>query len=214
MVKAILFDFDGTIVDSLPHIHPAWKKAFIDQGKEVSDEEIIRHVYYTNKAYRAERYSVDGDKLHEDYYKYTQPFYDQYVAHEHVDAVLKELKERGIKTAIVSFSNPEKIRAVFERLGFLEYFDVILGGADVENRKPHPEIAFKAMERLGVTPDETILIGDAPVDMETAKNAGIKKGLYEPEGNAPYTHRELFETHVPDFTFKHYSELLAKIDQL
>ena len=211
MIKAILFDFDGTIVDSLPHIHAAWKYAFEQQGHSLSDKEIIEKIFYSTKEEKIANYGVDADKLSDDFHIVIYKRQENYVLNPFIEDVLKELSQRSIKTAIVTLASSERVKGILDNFCIGYLFTAVLGGKDAGRPKPHPDIALKAMELLQVTPEETLLVGDSAMDIETGKNAGVQTGLYMPENNTQYIDRELIETAQPNFTFTNFSELLSKI---
>ena len=193
MIVAILFDFDGTIVSSLEPIHGAWKEVFLRQNKYPSIDEIVKGAFYGTKEEKVQKFGVDVEKLHGDYREIIAQAHKDYEVHEHVDKVLREIKKRGIKTAIVSLGNADNIRKILQMLKIADCFDVILGGLDAGKPKPHPDIVYKAMEALNVAKEETLLVGDSAMDIQTGKNAGVRTGLYMPEKNFPYADREALE---------------------
>lgn len=214
MIKAILFDYDGTVVNSLKHIHPAWNKAFQAQGINLSHEEVVRDVFNsTDEEKKAKYKGVDLDKLYSDFRSKLAESYPQYEKTPGIENVLKELKKRGIKTAICSLGMPGRIKEVLTSLQLIDFFNIILGRGDVPNQKPHPDIAFKAMEQLGVNRNEAILIGDSSIDIQTGKSAGILTGLYTPESNLPYTDHDMLKNAEPDFIFSHFDEFFGKIER-
>jgi HAD superfamily hydrolase (TIGR01549 family) len=213
MFKAILFDFDGTIVDSLKQIHFSWKKAFEKNNITISDEEIVRDVFYASKDERSKRYNVDIDKLHGAYLESQRNVYANLELQEHIDTVLKELKNRGVKLSIVTSGKSELSRRVIASLDLEKYFDVILCGDEVSKGKPDPEIVYTALNLMGVGPEDALIVGDSAVDIETGKNAGIHTALYLPDANAPYVNDEILRQLKPDFKFEHFSDFLRIIGQ-
>jgi len=210
MIKAVLFDFDGTVVDSLKHIHPSWKKAFAQQGVELSDEEVVRNVFYATWEERIAKYKVDKDALYAAYLSALGGTLENYEMTEHIDVVLRELRAKGVKTAIVTAGKAANVQKVLTRLELDTYFDHILSAQDVARPKPYPDVALKAMELLGIAPEETVMIGDSEADVLTGKNAGIRTGFYHQEHNRPYSLSPT-DTYDADFVFTHYSQLLEKL---
>ncbi len=212
MFKAILFDFDGTIVDSLKHIHVSWKKA-LEKNIPISDEEIVRDVFYASRDERSKKYNVDIDTLHGAYYESQRNVYANLELQEHIDTVLSELRNRGVKLAIVTSGKSELSRRAIASLGLEKYFDVILCGDDVSKGKPDPEIVYTALNLMGVHPEDALIVGDSAADIETGKNAGIHTALYLPDANALYSNDEILRQLKPDFKFKHFSDFLRIIEQ-
>ena len=88
--------------------------------------------------------------------------------------LLRGLKDRGVKTAIVSTKRGDTIRFILERLGLDDTVDIVIGSADVTRHKPDPEGLLFALDRLGVEPGETLFCGDTVLDAGAAKNAGTR----------------------------------------
>jgi phosphoglycolate phosphatase len=88
--------------------------------------------------------------------------------------VLATLRERGIRTAIVSTKFRYRIQAILAAADLRDAVDVIVGGEDVAQHKPHPEALRHALAQLGVHPTNSLYVGDHPIDGVAAKNAGIR----------------------------------------
>lgn len=212
MLKAILFDFDGTIVDSLRVHLSAWRKTFNHFGKNLTDEEIVRDAFYTTKEEFIEKFNLDPVSFFELYYKNFDEVMTELELHENFDKILDAIKDSGLKLAIISFAEKEYVQKHLTRLNLATYFNIVLGHNDAKQPKPHPEIAQKAMQSLGVSADETLLVGDTALDIQTGKNANIMTAFYNPEINRLYTDMELFRDVKPDFEFHHYDEFLPHIE--
>lgn len=214
MLKAILFDFDGTIVDSLKHHLPAYRKAYNHFGKNLTDEEIIKDAFYTSVDVKTSLHQIpDKEKFIHLYCKHLDEAYKKLEIQEKLLEVLDFLKERKIKLAIITLAPTERTQNHLRSIKLDHYFDLVLGGDSVNAGKPHPEIAEKAMAVLSVKPNETLLIGDTDYDVMTGKNAGTKTGLYLPETNLPFIDIDLYRKTNPDFEFSHFSELSGKISK-
>ncbi|HET9363105.1 MAG TPA: HAD-IA family hydrolase [Vicinamibacterales bacterium] len=88
--------------------------------------------------------------------------------------VLGVLRERGIGTAIVSTKFRYRIQAILAAADVRDAVDVIVGGEDVAQHKPHPEALRRALAQLGVDPTHALYVGDHPIDGVAAKNAGVR----------------------------------------
>ncbi|MDQ6422771.1 pyrophosphatase PpaX [Paenibacillus sp. LHD-117] len=174
-IRTMLFDLDGTILDtneliirsfleslkgSVPegfsreHIIPSMGQPLADQMKLFSGLDDVQHL--------VDAYREINLRLHDELVK---PF-------DFVKEVLEKLKANGVKLGVVT----TKMRLTTERgLKFVaihEYMDAIITIDDVVNAKPHPEPVIKAMELLGADPATTIMVGDSTVDMKSAAAAG------------------------------------------
>lgn len=206
MLKAVLFDFDGTIVDSLKHHLHAWKKAFLDNGSDFSDKEVIENIFYPTTVINPDpKYKITDLHL-EHYFKHIDEAYKNLETHEHVGELLEVLKDSDIKMAIISFMEVKRVNNGLKAVGLSEYFQTIVGWEDVEMKKPNPQIAYIAMERLGVKSSETLIVGDTNWDILTGKNAGTMTALYVPEVNLPFINIEEYRATKPDFEFDDFKK--------
>ena len=87
--------------------------------------------------------------------------------------VLDRLKCHGLKLGIVSTKHRYRIEAILRRTGLIAYFNIVIGGEDVERYKPEPEGLLMALQRLGVSTDETVYVGDSVTDARTALAADV-----------------------------------------
>jgi phosphoglycolate phosphatase len=86
---------------------------------------------------------------------------------------VSELRDRGLKTGIVSTKFRYRIQAILANHDAGDLFDVIVGGEDVRQHKPHPECLQRALARLNLRPDQALYVGDHPVDGRAAEAAGV-----------------------------------------
>lgn len=176
---AYLFDFDYTLVDSSKGIVICFRHVLDrQQYTDITDEAIKRTIGKTLR----ESFSIltgitDPDQLSALQKEYSEE------ADIHMNAntllfpetisVLTRLKEQGAKIGIVSTKYRFRIEGFLKDFFPPDFFDVIIGGEDVESHKPSPEGIFLAIERLGCAPEETLYVGDSEVDGQTAQAAGV-----------------------------------------
>lgn len=115
--------------------------------------------------------------------------------------LLKELKEKGYLLALASQNEKIMIEKSLEWLGIKDYFQIILSLQDIKNKKPDPEIYLLAMERLGVKPEESIIIEDSESGILAAK----KSGAYVVALQHPYSPQEHIKK--ADVVVRHLSEI-------
>ena len=103
---------------------------------------------------------------------------NSHLEYEFVEAVqsLIMAQENGIQIALVTSRNTKELRNLSERFSAWKYVDLAVCASDVTHPKPHAESAIVAMERLGVKPEESVLVGDSIYDLRCAKSAGIRCG--------------------------------------
>ena len=184
MIKAIITDFDGTLVDTYEANLRAYQEAYHSVGKDISDE-----TYRKFFGVRFERLmsvtGINDSKAIEAIREAKRLSYPKYFTFLKRNDALLELiagfHQYGGKTAIASTARRENLMSVVNYLGIEECFDLIYSGEDVKEGKPSPEIYFKAMDALGVTPQETLIFEDSSVGIDAARASGAKCMIITPE---------------------------------
>lgn len=178
MIKAVLFDLDGTLTNSLKDLATAVNFAITKNGyKEQPLEKFNMFVgdgmlKMVERAIEPEK--VDDDRLlflkEEFLGYYSEHFADYTTKYDGVDELLFYLKEKGIKIAVVTNKDTDMAIALLNKV-YGDIFDYVIGKQDGVAAKPAPDGAFMAMKALGVTADECLFLGDSGVDMKTAVNS-------------------------------------------
>jgi beta-phosphoglucomutase len=177
MLKAIIFDVDGVLVDSMFFQADAWVKAF----KEI-DITITREYIYelegSNDARLIKAIFEMAGKEPESWHFEQLPErkrelleFDKIKPFEGISGCLEELKQH-FRLAMVSGSNRVVVEKFVDKF-FSGYFEVIINGSDMERGKPDPDPYLKAVERLGMTKNECIVVENAPLGITAAKRAGL-----------------------------------------
>jgi beta-phosphoglucomutase len=178
MKKAVLFDYDGVIADTMDEMYEAWKYSFLLHGKvKISKKEYflmegntaITIAEKLRKEYKINKKNVDTIlKDKEDHYFKNNSF----KLSPGIREVITFIKKKGLKTAIVSGAPKSRIRKmVGER--FFNKFDLVIGSGDVSRGKPYPDPYEKALKKFKILPEEAIVIENAPLGIRAAKAAGI-----------------------------------------
>lgn len=178
--KAVIFDLDGTLLDTLGDLHAAVNHALRAFGFPERSLDEVRRFIGNGVVKLMQRATPEGTDKETDE-KCLEAFREYYLIHmrdttapyEGMIPLIESLRSKGIKTAVVS----NKLhQAVYELC--LDYFpgliDEAIGVSVEKERKPSPVNVYKAMEKLGVTADECIYIGDSEVDVQTSHNADVK----------------------------------------
>lgn len=174
--SAVLFDLDGTLVDSLPLIRNTYFKVFGEMGIPWGNDDVMRWIgrplWDIGEHFAgAERVEYFIERYQHHYHR----DHDRYVSlYPGTMEMLKELKEKGIKTGVVtSKGRPGTLRTV-EFTGIGPYLDVIVTAHDVEKHKPLPDPIYKALDEIGSKPEEAMYIGDSHFDLEAGNAAGVR----------------------------------------
>lgn len=170
----VLFDFDGTVVDSGSMILASFRhatKTVLD--RELSDAELRAAVgtplHVQMRLIDAER----ADELVAVYREHNEPLHDALQPCDGILDVLRQLKDEGRRLGIVTAKRGATVELAFAVLPLRDYFDVVVAAEDVERHKPAPDPLFVALERLGAETDEAVYVGDSPFDVAAAKAAGV-----------------------------------------
>ena len=178
MFQAVCFDFDYTLGDCTNSIVAGFQHGLTAMGWPAPDREAIRATigYLLEDAYTM----LTGDKNPENRAKFRPLFLE--VAQElqrreaalfpGASELLRGLKSRGVKIALVSTKKGDTLEIIMERFGLLQELETVIGSADVRRPKPDPEGLLLAMERMGVKPEDTLFCGDTVLDAGAAQNAG------------------------------------------
>lgn len=174
--KAILFDFDGTLADTLPVCFSSFEGVFRDfDNREVTREE-IKSMFGPSETgiIRENLKSQNAEKAIERYYQiYQERHKDLVESNDEMTSLIKQLKNDGYKLGIVTGKARRSLDISLECLELSNHFDVIITGDDVEKPKPHPEGIFKAIDYLKLEKSEVIFLGDSDADISAGKQAGV-----------------------------------------
>lgn len=177
--KYFLFDWDGSLADTLPDWFRVHKKILLQNGVKVSDETICQETF--GKTDARELGVTDVEKYLDDIEKEILPSLDNAVLNPNVKEILEAIKSKGGKVGIMTDSKKRWVKHALRNNGLRSLVDVFLGREDVENRKPDPEIVFKALKYMGGNVSETIVTGDSWKDVQAAKAAMADSCLYFPK---------------------------------
>lgn len=177
MLKAIIFDVDGVLVDSMRFQADAWVKTFKEVGITITRGDIYELEGSNNRRLIKSIFEKAG-KEPEPWHLEQLPEkkrevleFDQIKPFEGIPDCLKELK-RHFKLAMVSGSHIDTINKVVNKY-FSNCFDVIITGSDLERGKPDPDPYLKALEKLSLTKNECVVIENAPLGITAARRAGL-----------------------------------------
>ncbi len=178
-IKAVLFDFDGVISNTLIYHVQAWQQVFADYGVEILAEDVCLIEGQLAEEIGRQLAQQKGLSLDENTLKemvrHKRAIYNQITQATIYPATRKQieqLKENSIKIALVTGAVRQNIEPVTGK-EFLKNFDAIITGNEVANTKPHPEPYLTAAKKLNVPPSECLVIENAPLGIRAAKLAGM-----------------------------------------
>ena len=165
--KAVLFDLDGTILDTSDLIISAFGHTFQKHyNRKLTSLEI--HAFFGKTLRSAmEHYGPDQvEELIQTYREYSLVHHDQMTKiFSGVAETIRALHEAGIITAIVTSKTKKTTLHGLKLFNLDHYFPVIIGADQCQNHKPHPEPIQKALLQLGIKPEECLMVGDSPFDL-------------------------------------------------
>lgn len=176
MIKAILFDLDGTLLDTNELIYRSFDYVFKNDLNLILSKDEITSNYGQPLHYTFNKYTDDKElieKLIKNYREYNFSIHDNMCKpFNGVEELLKTLKERGIKIGIVTSKRGELARRGMRISGILDYMDVIVTPENTEKHKPNPEPVLFACKELNIEPKEAMMVGDSHYDLMAGKSAG------------------------------------------
>lgn len=180
VLKAVLFDVDGTLVDSNDAHARAWVKAFTESGIEVDYAHVRRCIGMggdklmpevsgiTEDSERGSRISERrGEIFKAEFLPHLRPFPD-------AAALVAAMKARGLVTVAASSASKEDLRALLKVASVDTMMDEATSSDDAEASKPEPDIVLAALKRAEATAEEAVMIGDTPYDVAAAQKAGVR----------------------------------------
>ncbi|MFX1283932.1 MAG: HAD family hydrolase [Promethearchaeota archaeon] len=192
-LKAILFDLDGTLVDTLRLFPQLIAQEFIEKPTRRNVKKYLKrlgsfynvkkndvwykHSWFSFQLFRGIKadFGISWIRLLNGLGRVVWQFlkWDQEIhVFPKVPETLQKLKQKGLKLAIVSNGSPYLLKKRFEP--YLKFFDVLVDSKSIRHWKPSPMPIYYAVKKLGVSADEVIFIGDTIVDLLAAKQAGVK----------------------------------------
>ena len=181
VMKAVIFDMDGVLIDSQPYHFKADIDTMAEYGV-IKDQKFYEAFAgtLTDNRMRTLRDMFGLDVPAEELIEKREKMILDIMANEDIKPIsgipelLRSIKALGLKTAVASSSGIELIKLVLDRLGIAVYFDSITSGNDVKRGKPSPDIFLLAAERIGAEPSECLVVEDSENGVRAAKAAGMK----------------------------------------
>jgi pyrophosphatase PpaX len=171
----VLFDLDGTVVDSGGIILASMRHATREVlGRDYADEELMQAVGGPGlEAQMAALAPEHVDELVHVYRAHNEPLHDELRSCAGMDDVLGRLRKQGRRLGVVSAKRRATVELAFANVPLGHLFETIVGGDETVRHKPDPEPLLLGAERMGADPAETAYVGDSPFDVTAAKAAGM-----------------------------------------
>jgi HAD superfamily hydrolase (TIGR01509 family) len=180
LIKAVLFDVDGTLVDSNDAHARAWVEAFADFGVQVAFDRVRRCIGMGGDKLMPEVSGISEDSeagqristRRGEIFKATwlpqlKPFRD-------AGRLVAAVKERGLTAVAASSAKEDELRPLLDVAGAESLMDAATSSDDADASKPDPDIVLAALHRARAKPHEALMIGDTPYDVEAATRAGVR----------------------------------------
>ena len=175
MIETVLFDLDGTIIDTNELIIETFLYVLKEHTPPTFTREHI--IPYMGQTLESQMRQFTGQEdvtpFVDAYRKYNRERHDELVREfPYVLEVIKNLQRHGIKLGVVTTKVRETTERALKMFGLSPYLGTIVTVLDVQNPKPHPEPVLLAIEQLGADPATTLMVGDSPADIQAANAAG------------------------------------------
>lgn len=180
--KALVFDLDGTLLDSMAYHVKGWRQALAEHGQDIPEE-----FFYLNegsldhKVMSPVRQKIGSSQSNQEFFEtllarqrqiYNSNYASQVKLYEQVPALIETIKKMDISLALVTSSNKIVLMPWLNQ--WLNcHFQVVITGDMVDNFKPHPEPYLKALKALEIKAEEAVAVENAPAGAQSALNAGI-----------------------------------------
>jgi len=206
-IKGVIFDLDGTLIDSYQAIYLSFQYAYESMGLPPLSYEEARKVVGLGLTITFNDL-LGKERTPEALRLFRKKYWEVFPDHTHFLPGAKELAfelhRRGIRQAIATNKLGRFSRAIVKHFGVEGFFAAILGDEDVALNKPDPEMLFAAIEKLALPREEVVMVGDSLVDIQAAQNTGIRIFAI-PSGS---TKREALEQAKPTVILDRLTDLL------
>ena len=180
MIKAVIFDMDGILIDTEKWLNVYWQQAAKEAGFEVTREDGLAIRSLAGKYAGPYLRGIFGESF--DYVAIRERRKE--LMREHiakygiekkpgVDDILSYLAEKNMKRAVATATDPERTKQYLTQIGIYDKFDKIVSATTVENGKPQPDVYLYACEQIGEKPEDCIAVEDSPNGILSAYRAGL-----------------------------------------
>lgn len=213
MTKALLFDFDGTLADTLPFYIQAYDSALRTIGFTLPDKEIVKLCFGKKEDVVCKALNVPEktELFRSTYFDGVKTQFKNAPLFDGVRELLASVKEKNIKVGIITFAYRWYIDQMVAQYGLESAVDMVISTDDVKNPKPDPEAVLSFCARFELSPADCIVIGDSKSDIMMGNAAGSKTVLFHPaQYSFFYNKDELLQAH-PTLVIQKIADLQSTI---
>lgn len=214
-IDTVLFDFDGTLMDTNDVIIKSWDHTFRSLGKKEKEPEELMKTFGEPLEITLARFFPDVavEESIEIYRGYQRDNFLRLIdLFPGIMEMLQELKEKKYKMALVTSRLQATTIAGVEKFGLQEFFDVIITADDTAKHKPDPEPILITLDKLNSKPENAIMLGDTLFDIKCARNAKVESVLVSWSAALSGMTKESMGTDAPDWIIDKPMELLDIIE--
>ena len=180
VIRGVIFDVDGTLVDSNDAHARAWVDALKEAGRNVPFEKVRRLIGMGGdkllpEVASIEKESPEGRHIAE---RRAEIFATRYLpdlrGFPETEALLQRMHDSNLKIAVASSAEAHELEPLLKKAGATKFVEKRTSSSDAKNSKPDPDIVQAALHSLGLAPDEVVMVGDTPYDLTAAQAAGVK----------------------------------------
>jgi 2-phosphoglycolate phosphatase len=208
MYQAVIFDLDGTLIDSYPGILDSLNYALTSLGRSPVDLVAVKKMvgkgldHLISHAIGVEKLE-EGKRLFRD--RYDQAHLSGTFLLPDAVQTLSALQSKGIRMSVASNKPSDYTRKILEHLNLQKFFTASFGPEQVKKTKPDPAMLQELMKRMNVEPAEVLYVGDMIMDIQTARNAGVAVAVIPSGGNS----RDELASASPDYLLDDLEQLLS-----
>ncbi|MFA6909278.1 MAG: HAD-IA family hydrolase [Patescibacteria group bacterium] len=210
--QAIIYDFDGTLVDTLPWHLEAYRNALAKFDIQASDEDIITRCFNIIDPVAAKNFGIeDADAFAAFYSEGVKDGFRKADLHHHVIETLQKLKEMDYTLCLGTLGKHVEIDIALNRFDLQQYFDIILGYDECPHPKP---VIFRTIaEKVGIDPAHILVVGDASNDIDAAKKMHSRVALYHPIEHEKFYPLAQLQVLAPDFVIADHVDVFKIVEK-
>lgn len=181
MIKAVIFDMDGVLIDTEKWLQQYWRQAAAEAGFDMTKEHTLSIRSLAGKYAAPYLQGIFGEKFsYWDIRERRKELMKEHIAQHGiekkpgVDEVLDYLRAHGIRTAVATATDPIRAKEYLTKIGIYDKFDEVVCATMVENGKPKPDVYLYACKQIGENPKDCIAVEDSPNGVRSAVDAGIR----------------------------------------